>query len=82
MSDYVNYDSLTDSAKESRRKATKKFMANIDRLDIQLPKGTKQRIYNITGKSCNAYVRELVLADLERLEQLEQTNKEADDNKG
>ena len=41
---------------------------NFDRMSIVLPKGTKERIKELTGKSCNAYISALVIADLERLE--------------
>ena len=44
---------------------------------VNLPKGTKEKIKELTGKSCNAYISELVLADIERLE-----NKEPQDASG
>ena len=39
-----------------------------DRMSIVLPKGTKEKIKELTGKSCNAYISALVLEDLEQLE--------------
>jgi hypothetical protein len=42
---------------------------NYDRISITLPKGTKERIKELTGKSCNAYISELVIKDLETLKE-------------
>lgn len=53
---------------EYTRKAIDKYNAKWDRLAVNLPKGTKERIKELTGKSGNAYISALVLADLERLE--------------
>ena len=39
-----------------------------DRVAVNLPKGTKEKIKELTGKSCNAYISELVINDLEKLE--------------
>lgn len=46
------------------------------RIAVNLPKGSKERIKELTGKSCNAYISELVLADLERLESLSKPQEE------
>lgn len=48
--------------------AINRYNAKFDRLAINLPKGTKERIKTLTGKSGNAYICELVLEDLDRLE--------------
>ena len=48
--------------------AINRYNAKFDRLAVNLPKGTKERIKTLTGKSGNAYICELVLDDLERLE--------------
>lgn len=41
---------------------------NFDRMSIVLPKGTKEKIKELTGQSCNAYISALVLENLEKLE--------------
>lgn len=51
--------------------AINKYNAKFDRIAVNLPKGTKDRIKEITGKSCNAYINELVLQDLEQREKLD-----------
>lgn len=45
-----------------------KYNSKFDRIAVNLPIGTKDRIKEITGKSCNSYISALVLADLDRLE--------------
>lgn len=59
-------------AKERLKKQYKRqnehIKENYDRISITLPKGTKDRIKALTGKSCNAYVSELVVKDLDSLE--------------
>lgn len=51
--------------------AVSRYNAKFDRVAVNLPKGTKDRIKELTGKSCNAYICELVKNDLEMLEQME-----------
>ena len=53
---------------EYTKKAINKYNSKFDRIAVNLPIGTKERIKELTGKSCNAYISDLVLADLERLE--------------
>ena len=53
---------------EYTKKAINKYNSKFDRIAVNLPIGTKERIKKLTGKSCNAYISELVLAELERLE--------------
>lgn len=53
---------------EYTKKAINKYNSKFDRIAVNLPIGTKGRIKELTGKSCNAYISELVLAELERLE--------------
>ena len=55
---------------EYNLRAINKYNAKFDRIAVNLPKGTKERIKELTGKSCNAYLSELALADLDRLENL------------
>lgn len=51
--------------------AVKKYNEKFDRKAVNLPKGTAERIKQLTGKSCNAYIVDLVLTDLDRLERKE-----------
>ena len=53
---------------EYTKKAINKYNSKFDRIAVNLPIGTKARIKELTGKSCNAYISELVLAELDRLE--------------
>ena len=53
---------------EYTKKAINKYNSKFDRIAVNLPIGTKERIKELTGKSCNSYISELVLAELERLE--------------
>ena len=61
---------------EYNLRAINKYNAKFDRIAVNLPKGTKERIKELTGKSCNAYLSELALADLDRLENLAGTEPE------
>ena len=53
---------------EYTKKAINKYNAKFDRVAVNLPKGAKDKIKQLTGLSCNAYINNLVKADLERLE--------------
>lgn len=64
---------------EYNLRAINKYNAKFDRVAVNLPKGSKERIKALTGKSCNAYLSELVLADLDRLENLAETEPEQSD---
>ena len=58
----------TEKQKESRRKAVADFMKTVDRVNCQFPLGTKERIKKLTGKSCNAYIKETIVKELDKLE--------------
>lgn len=51
------------------REAVKKCMQNKDRINVILPKGTLERI-NSYGLKTNAFARELILAELERMDRM------------
>ena len=53
---------------EYTKKAINKYNSKFDRIAVNLPIGTKERIKELTGKSCNAYISDLVLSELEQLE--------------
>ena len=51
------------------RAAVKKCMQNKDRINVILPKGTIERI-NSYGLKTNAFARELILSELERMDRM------------
>ncbi len=53
---------------EYTKKAIQNYNNKFDRVAVNLPKGTKDKIKSLTGKSCNAYISELVVKDLEKIE--------------
>lgn len=44
---------------------------NLDRINLTLPKGTKERIKSAGIDNMSGYIKSLLLADLERRERLE-----------
>lgn len=67
---------------EYNLRAINKYNAKFDRIAVNLPKGIKARIKELTGKSCNAYLSELALTDLDRLENLAGTDSEKSEQTG
>ena len=58
-------------ATEAQRKAVRTYEKNNYRLNIVFPKDTKERIENLhLDKSNSAFIRDTVLAELERLEKI------------
>ena len=56
---------------EAQRKAIRNYEKNNYRLNIVFPKGTKERIEALgLDKSNSAFIRDTVLAELERLEKI------------
>ena len=53
---------------EYTRRAIEKYNKKFDHATLNLPKGTKDKIKSLTGMSCNAYISQLVIRDLEALE--------------
>ena len=49
------------------RRAIAAYNAKFDRVQVNLPKGTKERIH-ATGESMAAFINRVVLLELERLE--------------
>lgn len=58
----------TEKQKEQRRKAVADFMKTVDRVNCQFPLGTKDRIKALTGMSCNAFIKETVVRELDKIE--------------
>ena len=59
---------MNNKTPQYTKDAIKRYNAKFDRIAVNLPKGTKERIKELTGISCNAYISELVLNNLEQLE--------------
>ena len=56
-------------ATEAQKKAVRKYENNNYRLNTVFPKGTKERIEKLDlGKSNSAFIRDVVLSELNRLE--------------
>lgn len=56
-------------ATEAQKRAVRKYENNNYRLNIVFPKGTKERIEKLDlGKSNSAFIRDVVLSELDRLE--------------
>lgn len=55
------------------REAVKKCMKNKDRINVILPLGTIERI-NSYGLKTNAFARELILAELDRMDRMKKNN--------
>jgi hypothetical protein len=56
-------------ATEAQKRAVRKYENNNYRLNIVFPKGTKERIEKLNlGKSNSAFIRDVVLSELDRLE--------------
>ena len=50
------------------KNAINRYNAKFDRVAVNLPKGSKEKIKELTGKSCNAFISELVVSELDKLE--------------
>lgn len=54
---------------EAQKRAVRKYENNNYRLNIVFPRGTKERIEKLDlGKSNSAFIRDVVLSELDRLE--------------
>lgn len=53
---------------EYTKRAIQKYNDKFDRIAVNLPKGTKDRIKELTGVSCNKFISELVIEELHRME--------------
>jgi len=51
-------------------RASKTYNAKFDRLTVNTPKGTKERIQAITDEPLSVYVNRLIEEDLQRVERL------------
>lgn len=53
---------------EYTKRAIRNYNNKFDRVAVNLPKGSKDRIKELTSKSCNVFLVELALKELDRLE--------------
>lgn len=51
------------------KRAINKYNEKFDRIAVNLPKGTKEKIRKLTGESCNAYIGKLVMDNIKKLEE-------------
>ncbi|UVX32678.1 MAG: Arc-like DNA binding domain protein [Bacteriophage sp.] len=66
----LNMAELTAEEKAIKnREAVKKCMKNKDRINVILPQGTLDRI-NSYGLKTNAFARELILAELDKMDKM------------
>ncbi|MCM1217266.1 MAG: hypothetical protein NC548_22425 [Lachnospiraceae bacterium] len=56
------------SVPEYTKRAIAKYQAKFERININFPEGTKERIRTLTDESVSGYVKRLVSDDLDRLE--------------
>ena len=50
------------------RKAINKYNEKFDRITVNFPKGTKEKIKELTGKTAGGFAVECVINELEKLE--------------
>lgn len=58
-----------DEKVKKNREAVKRCMQNRDRINVILPQGTLERI-NAYGLKTSAFARELILAELDRMDKM------------
>ena len=59
---------MTQKTPEYTRRAVQKYRENKDQINLVLDKGIKARIETLTGEKASAYIKKLVMDDLQRLE--------------
>lgn len=53
---------------EAQRKAVRTYERNNDRINIIFPRGTKERMKKLGIEKPNTFIKEVVAAELERME--------------
>lgn len=61
-------DYMPQKTPEYTRRAVQKYRENKDQINLVLEKGTKEKIETLTGKKASAYIKALVMDDLQRME--------------
>jgi len=59
---------MSNVTPEYTKRAIRNYNNKFDRVPVNLPKGTKERIKELTGKSCNIFLNEVAMKELDRLE--------------
>ena len=59
---------MTQKTPEYTRRAVQKYRENKDQINLVLDKGIKARIETLTGEKASAYIKKLVMDDLQRME--------------
>ena len=59
---------MTQKTPEYTRRAVQKYRENKDQINLVLDKGIKARIETLTGEKASAYIKKLVMGDLQRME--------------
>lgn len=52
--------------RECQKKASENYLKKYDSVMVRLEKGTKEKIQELTKKSCNSYIKELIENDLKK----------------
>lgn len=59
---------MTNKTPDYTRRAINNYNSKFDRITVNFPKGTKERIKTTTGESAGGFAIKCVLAELDRLE--------------
>lgn len=59
---------MRSSTPEYTKRAIQNYNNKFDRVAVNLPKGTKDKIKELTGLSCNAWINKVVEKELKKLE--------------
>lgn len=58
----------TPKTSEAQRKAVRTYEKNNDRINVIFPKGTKKRMSELGIEKPNTFIKEVVAAELDRME--------------
>lgn len=59
---------MTNKTPDYTRRAINNYNSKFDRITVNFPKGTKERIKTTTGESAGGFAIKCVLAELDRIE--------------
>lgn len=58
----------TEKQRIQRKNAVTRYQKTVDRVNCLFPLGTKDRIKELTGKTCNAFIKETIINELNKIE--------------
>lgn len=58
----------TEKQRLQRKRAVERYQKTVDRVNCLFPLGTKERIKILTGKSCNSFIKETIIKELDKIE--------------